>query len=156
MVHANDLHDPASQPILGKSNASPPILRTKNPIRPDLQRFKLQTCQLFSQSVGFHVMMLRTRPWIFGPRTRLRRKAPSSARERAMFSPGKDDDLSTVALAKAGAGDIGFIVDGVGCSQVEKGPLVFDPEAQTRGEARSSFPTQPSIRAGFGAIFRFK
>jgi len=55
--------------------------------------------------------------------TRLFRKSPPSARERALFSPGKDDE----------AGDIGFIVDGAGCRQVEKGPL----------EARSTFPTEP-------------
>ena len=56
--------------------------------------------------------------------SRLFRKTSSSARERAVFSPGKDD----------AAGDVGFIVDTAGCSQAEKGPL----------EARSSFPTEPS------------
>ncbi len=55
--------------------------------------------------------------------TRLYRKTPSSARERAVFSPGKDGE----------AGDIGFVVDGAGCSQAEKEPL----------EARSSFPAEP-------------
>ena len=55
--------------------------------------------------------------------TRLCRKSPPSARERAIFSPGKDGE----------AGDIGFIVDGAGCSQAGKGPL----------EARASFPTEP-------------
>ena len=39
--------------------------------------------------------------------------------------PGKDGE----------AGDVGPIVDTAGCSQVEKGPL----------EARSGFPTEPSI-----------
>ena len=48
-------------------------------------------------------------------------KTSSSARERAIFSPGKDGE----------AGDVGSIVDAAGCSQAEKGPL----------EARSSFPT---------------
>ena len=54
------------------------------------------------------------------------RRIPTSARERAIFSPGKDDE----------AGDVGFIVDAAGCSQVEKGPL----------EARSGFPTEPSTK----------
>ncbi len=40
------------------------------------------------------------------------------------FSPGKDGE----------AGDIGFIVDGAGCSQAENKPL----------EARSSFLTEPT------------
>ena len=40
-----------------------------------------------------------------------------------MFSPGQDGE----------AGDVGFIVDKAGFSQVEKGPL----------EARSGFPTEP-------------
>ncbi len=53
------------------------------------------------------------------------RRIPSSARERAIFSPGKDGE----------AGDVGFIVDGAGCSQVEKGPL----------EARATFPTEPTV-----------
>ena len=58
------------------------------------------------------------------PCFRLCRKTPSSARERAVFSPGKDGE----------AGDVGFIVDTAGCSQAEKEPL----------EARPSFPTEPS------------
>ncbi len=49
------------------------------------------------------------------------RRIPSSARERAIFSPGKDGE----------AGDVGSIVDTAGCSQAEKGPL----------EARSNSPT---------------
>ena len=57
------------------------------------------------------------------------RKSPSSARERAIFS------LSNASDKGGEASDIGFIVDGVGCSQAEKGPL----------EARSSFPTQPNV-----------
>ena len=57
---------------------------------------------------------------------RLCRKTPSSARERAIFSPGNDGE----------AGDIGFIVDTAGSSQAEKGPL----------EARSGFPTEPKTR----------
>jgi len=56
---------------------------------------------------------------------RLCRKSPPSARERAVFSPGKDGE----------AGDIVFIVDGAGCSQAGKGPL----------EARATFPTEPGI-----------
>ena len=59
---------------------------------------------------------------------RLCRKTPSSARERAIFSPGKDGE----------AGDVCSIVDAAGCSQAEKGPL----------EARSSFPTQPRTTLG--------
>ena len=42
-----------------------------------------------------------------------------------VFSPDKDGE----------AGDIGFIVDGAGCSQAENKPL----------EARSSFQTVPSV-----------
>jgi hypothetical protein len=61
-----------------------------------------------------------------GGRTRLCRKTPSSARERAIFSPGKDGE----------AGDVGFIVDAAGCSQAEKGPL----------EARSGFPIEPNVK----------
>jgi VanZ family protein len=49
------------------------------------------------------------------------RRIPSSARRRAILSPGKDGE----------AGDVGFIADTAGCSQAEKGPL----------EARSSSPT---------------
>ena len=60
--------------------------------------------------------------------TRLYLKTPSSARARAIFSPGKDGE----------AGDVGFIVDAAGCSQAKKGPL----------EARSSFLTEPSILPG--------
>ena len=56
---------------------------------------------------------------------RLCQKTPSSARERAVFSPGKDGE----------AGDVGFIVDAAGCSQAEKEPL----------EARPSFPTEPCM-----------
>ena len=58
---------------------------------------------------------------------RLYLKTPSSARERAIFSPGKDGE----------AGDVCSIVDAAGCSQVEKGPL----------EARSSFQTEPNFAA---------
>ena len=57
-------------------------------------------------------------------RTRLCRKTPSSARERAILSPGKDGE----------AGDVCSIVDAAGCGQAAKGPL----------EARSSFPAQPT------------
>jgi hypothetical protein len=49
------------------------------------------------------------------------RRIPSLARERAIFSSGKDGE----------AGDVCFIVDTAGCNQAEKGPL----------EARSNFPT---------------
>ena len=62
---------------------------------------------------------------------RLCRKTPSSARERAFFPPGKDGE----------AGDVGFIVDIAGCSQVEKGPI----------EARSGFPTEPRLRFAVNA-----
>ena len=41
------------------------------------------------------------------------RRIPTSARERAIFSPGKDGE----------GGDVGFIVDAAGRSQAEKGPL---------------------------------
>ena len=41
------------------------------------------------------------------------------------FSLGKDGE----------AGDIGFIVDGAGCSQAGKGPL----------EARATFSTEPNV-----------
>jgi len=55
---------------------------------------------------------------------RLCRKTPSSAREQAIFSPGKDGE----------AGDVRSIVDAAGCGQAEKGPL----------EARLRFTTEPS------------
>ncbi len=54
---------------------------------------------------------------------RLCLRTPSSARERAIFSPGKDGE----------AGDVGSIVDAAGCSQAAKGPL----------EARSSSQKEP-------------
>ena len=41
------------------------------------------------------------------------RRFQSSARERAVFSHGKDGE----------AGDVGSIVDAAGCSQAEEGPL---------------------------------
>jgi len=63
-------------------------------------------------------------------RLRLFRETPSSARERAFFSPTKDGE----------AGDVCFIVDAAGCRQAENKPL----------EARSSFPTEPSIVFSFG------
>ncbi len=47
-------------------------------------------------------------------RPRLCRKTPSLARERAIFSPGKDGE----------AGDVGFIVDKAGCSQADN-PVAF-------------------------------
>ncbi len=56
---------------------------------------------------------------------RLFLKTPSSARERAISSSGKDGE----------AGDIECIVDGAGRSQTGKGPL----------EARSSFQTEPQL-----------
>ncbi len=61
-----------------------------------------------------------------GQDARLCQKTPSSAREGAILSPGKDGE----------AGDISFIVDGAGCRQANKGPL----------EARSSFLTEPGKR----------
>ncbi len=60
--------------------------------------------------------------WAAMDTTRLCQKTPSSARERAVFSSGKDGE----------AGDVGHIVDAAGCSQTDKQPL----------EARSSFLTQ--------------
>ena len=59
-------------------------------------------------------------------RFRLCRKTPSSARERDIFSSGKNGE----------AGDVCSIVDAAGCSQAKRGPL----------EARSSFLTQPVPR----------
>jgi len=73
---------------------------------------------------------------------RLRRKTPSSARERAILSPGKDGE----------AGDVGFIVDTAGCSQAGQLRLplsdsgcVSSENSQSKGplEARSGFPTEP-------------
>ena len=92
-----------------------------------------------------------------GDRATLGVKIPSSARERAILSAGKDGE----------AGDVGSIVDTAGCSQAdnsgcldpteaataadipiqEKGPLVFEPEAQTQGEAGSGFQTEPQLKA---------
>jgi hypothetical protein len=57
--------------------------------------------------------------------SRFCQKTSSLARERAVFSAGKDGE----------AGDVCSIVDAAGCSQAEKGPL----------EARSSFLTEPSM-----------
>jgi len=53
------------------------------------------------------------------------RRIPSSARERVIFSPGKDGE----------AGDVGFIVDAAGCSQAKKGLL----------EARSNSTTGSQV-----------
>ncbi len=61
---------------------------------------------------------------------RLGLKTPSSARERAILSPGKDGE----------ADDVGSIVDAAGCSEAEEGPL----------EARSSFQTEPKPQAPAG------
>ena len=36
---------------------------------------------------------------------------PRFGQRKLLFSPGKDADLSAIALAKAGAGDVDFIVD---------------------------------------------
>ncbi len=47
-------------------------------------------------------------------------------------------DVVAPAEAKAETGHIGFIADAAGCSQADDKPLVFDPEAQTRGEARTN------------------
>ena len=61
---------------------------------------------------------------------RLCRKTPSSARERAIFSPGKDGEVRRRR--------IGSVIDvrlRRRCSQAKKGPL----------EARSGFPTEPKI-----------
>ena len=49
---------------------------------------------------------------------------PRFGRRKPLFSPGEDADLSAIALAKAGAGDVGFIVDAAGCSQVDN-PVAF-------------------------------
>jgi len=58
------------------------------------------------------------------------------ARERAIFSPGKDGE----------AGDVGFVVDTAGCSQANNSGCLDPPvneTAQEKGplEARSSSPT---------------
>jgi len=79
---------------------------------------------------------------------RLRLKSPSSARRRSIFSPGMDSGLSGKALAAREAGNLGSIIDGTGRSRAEKGPTVFDPEAQTRGEAGSSIQTEPVSSGG--------
>jgi len=81
------------------------------------------------------------------------RKIPSSARERAVFSPGKDGDLSAIALAKARAGDVGVIVEGAGCSQADNSGCLDPTVAATaavktiqekgRLEARSNSPQAP-------------
>ena len=64
--------------------------------------------------------------------TRLCRETPSSARERAIFLPGKA--CPERKRGELEAGDVGFMVDTAGCSQGEKEPF----------EARSSFPTEPN------------
>ncbi|MCH8217052.1 MAG: PD40 domain-containing protein, partial [Planctomycetes bacterium] len=64
--------------------------------------------------------------------SRLFLKTPSSARERAIFSPGKDGE----------AGDVCSIVDAAGCSQAEEGPI----------EARSGFQTEPGLYAFLGVL----
>jgi len=77
------------------------------------------------------------------------RKTPSSARERAVFSPGKDGE----------AGDVCLIVDTAGCSQVDNSGCL-DPTVnrtvQEKGplEARSGFPTEPSIDCSFHSSFQ--
>ena len=88
-------------------------------------------------------------PVMWRQKARLCRKTPSSARERDIFSPGKDGET----------GDIGFIVDGAGCSQADNSgcldPTVAataaDKTTQEKGplEARSSFPTQPKGREAY-------
>ena len=61
----------------------------------------------------------------FGRKLRRRLACPELGEGRAsVFSPGEDGDLSTVALAKAEAGDVGFIVDTAGCSQADN-PVAF-------------------------------
>ena len=64
--------------------------------------------------------------------TRLCLKTPSSARERAIFLPGKDGE----------AGDVGSIVDAAGCTQAGKGPL----------EARPRFQTVPCLLGLIGGL----
>ena len=73
------------------------------------------------------VRSFRSLPTIDNERkdSRLFRKTPSSARERAIFSPGKDGE----------AGDVCSIVDAAGCGRAEKGPR----------EARWGFPTEPGL-----------
>ena len=83
---------------------------------------------------------------------RLCRKTPSSAREREIFSPGKGGE----------AGDVCSTVDAAGCGQADNGgcldPTVAataaDKTIQEKGslEARSSFPTQPSVLATHDTI----
>ena len=82
--------------------------------------------------------------------TRLCRKSPSSARERAIFSPGKDGEAGDVCSIVDTAPDVhrdsqadnrGCLDPTVAAQQLnnktvqEKGPL----------EARSSFPTEPKV-----------
>ena len=69
------------------------------------------------------------------------RRIPSSARERAIFSPGKDGE----------ADDVGFIVDAAGCSQADNSGCLDPTVAATAPdttiqekeplEARSNSPT---------------
>jgi len=70
------------------------------------------------------------------------RRTPSSARERAFFSPGKDGE----------AGDVGFIVDTAGCRQADNSGCLDPPVAAKQLiiktvqekkplEARSGSPT---------------
>jgi len=80
--------------------------------RDQWSRFRMDTWEVFKDALT-------------GDGTRLFLKTPSSARERAIFSSGKDGE----------AGDVGSIVDTAGCSQTEKGPL----------EARSSVQTEPTM-----------
>ena len=92
----------------------------------------------FSSGVGAESL-----PVMWRHKAGLCRKTPPSARERVIFSPGKDGE----------AGDIGIVVDGAGCSQADNSgcldPTVAataaDKKIQEKGplEARSSFPTQP-------------
>ena len=72
--------------------------------------------------------------------TRLCLKTPSSARERAIFSPGKA--CPERQRGELEAGDVGSIVDAAGCSQAGKGPL----------EARSSFQTVPWLLGLIGGL----
>jgi len=111
----------------------------RGPARPDVQP-DVQAEPAARDLVSYHPVQ---HPRPSRRMARLCRETPSSARERAVFSPGKDDE----------AGDVGFIVDGVGCSKADNrgclDPTVAataaDRTIQEKGplEARSSFPTQP-------------
>jgi len=109
------------------------------------------------RSTGLYMAMsFPKRLSVFFPR--LYRKSPPSARERAILAPGKDGDLSGIALATTEAGDIGFIVDGAGCSQpgqlrlpLSDSSCVSSDNNQSKGplKARATFPKVPAFRLDY-------